>query len=101
IVYDGVPLIFDTSRDDLPIGEELSLAHVRRVEVLRGPGTALWGANAFNGIVNVISNDGRDVGGFSAKVEAGAGGATIASAEVAGGSRGDALEWTLAVRAEQ
>ena len=32
VIYDGVPLVFDSGRDDLPIGEELSLANVRRVE---------------------------------------------------------------------
>lgn len=100
VVYDGVPLVFDTGRDDLPIGEELSLAHVRRVEVLRGPGTALWGANAFNGIVNVISEDGRDVDGVRATAEAGAGGASTLSGEVTAGRRGDAIEWTLAARGE-
>src|SRR5687768_17033783 len=27
VVYDGIPLVFDTGRDDLPVGDELSLAH--------------------------------------------------------------------------
>lgn len=101
IVYDGVPLVFDTGRDDLPVGEELSLAHVRRVEVLRGPGTALWGANAFNGIVNVVSDDGRDVAGVRIRAEGAAGGSTLGAGEIAAGSRGTAIEWSLALRGEQ
>lgn len=32
-----------------------SLHHIDRVEVIRGPGSALYGANAFNGVVNLIS----------------------------------------------
>lgn len=32
-----------------------SLKNVERVEVIRGPGSALYGANAFNGVVNIIS----------------------------------------------
>ncbi len=104
VVYDGIPLVFDTGRDDLPVGEELSLAHVRRVEVLRGPGTALWGANAFTGIVNVVTEDGRDVSGVRASAEAG-GSATgderawRTGASVLAGRRGDSLEWSLAARA--
>lgn len=62
VVYDGVPLIFDTGRSDLPVGEEISLVGVRSVEVLRGPGTALWGPNAFNGIVYIRTKDAVDVG---------------------------------------
>lgn len=62
VVYDGVPLVFDTGRSEIPVGEEISLAGVRSVEVLRGPGTALWGANAFNGIVYIRTKDAVDIG---------------------------------------
>lgn len=34
----------------------LSLAGVRQVEVIRGPGSALYGGNAFLGVINVISD---------------------------------------------
>jgi|GEM_PF-315811 len=37
---------------------------IERIEVVRGPGGAVWGANAFNGVVNVIRKDPRDQGGF-------------------------------------
>ena len=30
---------------------------IERVEVIRGPGAALWGANAVNGIINIITRD--------------------------------------------
>lgn len=105
IVYDGVPLISDTGRDDLPVGEELSLDHVGRVEVLRGPGTALWGANAFNGIVNVVSADGRDVDGVRVRGEAGSGGvgategSVLSGAGASAGARGDRVEWSVGARA--
>ncbi|MBU0743657.1 TonB-dependent receptor plug domain-containing protein, partial [bacterium] len=38
---------------DLPLG----LADVSRLEVLRGHGSALYGANAFGGVVNVVPRD--------------------------------------------
>ncbi|WP_448565478.1 TonB-dependent receptor plug domain-containing protein [Thalassotalea ganghwensis] len=33
----------------------LKLSHVKRIEVIRGPGSSLYGANAFNGVVNIIT----------------------------------------------
>ena len=33
----------------------LPLSEVERIEVIRGPGGSLWGANAVNGVVNIIT----------------------------------------------
>lgn len=37
---------------------------IERVEVVRGPGGTLWGANAVNGVVNILSKDSRDTQGL-------------------------------------
>ncbi|HEY6530466.1 MAG TPA: TonB-dependent receptor [Cellvibrionaceae bacterium] len=34
---------------------DLFLADIERIEVIRGPGGALWGANAVNGVINIIT----------------------------------------------
>lgn len=39
-----------------------SLRNIDRVEVIRGPGSALYGANAFNGVVNLISRSDQYAG---------------------------------------
>ena len=35
-----------------------------RIEVIRGPGGTLWGANAVNGVINITSKDSRDTQGL-------------------------------------
>jgi iron complex outermembrane receptor protein len=35
--------------------QDVALADVERIEVIRGPGGALWGANAVTGIINIIT----------------------------------------------
>lgn len=39
---------------------------IDRVEIVRGPGSALYGNNAFFAVINVITRQGRDVGGVEA-----------------------------------
>lgn len=38
----------------------ISLASIARVEIIRGPGSALYGSNAFQGVINLISDSGVD-----------------------------------------
>ena len=39
------------------------LEDIERIEVVRGPAAALWGANAVNGVINIISKSARDTQG--------------------------------------
>jgi iron complex outermembrane receptor protein len=43
--------------------QDTLLADVDRIEVVLGPGGTLWGANAVNGIVNIITKSARDTEG--------------------------------------
>ena len=45
---------------------DVVLADVERIEVVRGPGATLWGANAVNGIVNIVTKDAGATQGFYA-----------------------------------
>ncbi|ROR03168.1 TonB-dependent receptor plug domain-containing protein [Desulfosoma caldarium] len=53
-LYDGVPLRSPMMKSVHPLDEELSLAGVDRVEIVLGPGSVLWGPDAYAGIVNVV-----------------------------------------------
>jgi iron complex outermembrane receptor protein len=44
---------------------------IERVEIIRGPGHSLYGANAMMAVINVITKRGRDLGGFEVSGEAG------------------------------
>ena len=65
-LYDTVPMSSDVSKFLHPLDHELSLASVKRVEIVRGPGSVLWGADAFGGIVNVVPMTGKDLNGAEA-----------------------------------
>lgn len=43
---------------------DLMLEDVERVEVIRGPGGTLWGANAVNGVINITSKSAHDTQGW-------------------------------------
>jgi iron complex outermembrane recepter protein len=49
------------------------LEDIERIEVIRGPGGVLWGANAVNGVVNIITRSARDTAGGFASLAAGTG----------------------------
>ena len=51
--------------------QDLVLEDVERIEVVRGPGGALWGANAVNGVINIITKSAKKT--LGGQVSAGAG----------------------------
>lgn len=43
------------------------LEDIDRIEVIRGPGGAIWGANAVNGVINIITKEAKDTEGIFAQ----------------------------------
>jgi iron complex outermembrane receptor protein len=44
--------------------DDLVVENAKRIEIIRGPGSALYGHNAFLAVVNVITKDTKDIDGF-------------------------------------
>ncbi len=71
--------------------QDVLLDDVERIEVISGPGATLWGANAMNGVINVITRKSADTQGLLANVSAGN---SEQRAEARWGARaGDALAY--------
>lgn len=47
------------------------LEDVARIEVIRGPGAALWGSNAVNGVINIVTKDASETEGSVVQVGGG------------------------------
>ncbi|MGH9358492.1 MAG: TonB-dependent receptor plug domain-containing protein [Terriglobia bacterium] len=43
--------------------QDLPLEDIERIEVIRGPGATVWGANAVNGVVNIITKSSKQTQG--------------------------------------
>jgi iron complex outermembrane receptor protein len=43
--------------------KDVTLENVDRIEVIRGPGGAIWGANAVNGVINIITKPASETQG--------------------------------------
>jgi iron complex outermembrane receptor protein len=72
LIIDGHRLN-DNIYDSVLAGTEgvLNVDLIDRVEVIRGPGSSLYGSNAFFAVVNIITRRGRVLKGFEASAEAG------------------------------
>jgi iron complex outermembrane receptor protein len=57
VLLDGRSVYSPLSSGTFWDAQEVLLNDVDRVEVVRGPGGTLWGANAVNGVVNIIMKD--------------------------------------------
>ncbi len=51
--------------------DNMSVDSIRQIEVIRGPGSALYGANAFVGVINIITKQANDIEGIQMSITGG------------------------------
>jgi iron complex outermembrane receptor protein len=62
LLIDGIPLQY-ANTGGRPHLFNLSVASIERIEVIRGPGSAIYGADAYSGVINVITKDAETING--------------------------------------
>ena len=71
VMMDGVPFASDASTIAYPRGMEMSLEYIDKIEIIRGPGSAMWGPDAFSGVVNLVTKKGEKLQGAQVSGEIG------------------------------
>lgn len=71
VLQNGVPMttLFIGNKANLWVG--LPLENIARIEVIRGPGSALYGADAYAGVINIITKSASDIQGTEVGLRAG------------------------------
>ena len=71
VMQNGVPIttLFVGNKGNLWGGYPVE--HIARIEIIRGPGSALYGADAFSGVINIITKSAADTPGTEFGVRGG------------------------------
>lgn len=59
--------------------QDMVMEDIERIEVIRGPGAALWGTNAMNGVINIVTRSAAASQGSMVSAALGTGGLASAS----------------------
>lgn len=60
MMVDGVPFNEIFYGHSIGMGYDVNIDIIDRIEIIRGPGSALYGRNAFSGVMNIITKNGKN-----------------------------------------
>ena len=96
VLIDGVRANDPATGDEFR-WEYLTTANIERIEIVRGPQSALWGSDAIGGVVHSITKSGSDTAGVGGYLESGS--ENTLNGAVNGGFGGD--NWSVAIGIER
>lgn len=68
--------------------QNVNLPDVERIEVIRGPGGTIWGPNAVNGVINIITKSAKETHGAMVRADSGNFQAGLLNARYGGNAEG-------------
>jgi iron complex outermembrane receptor protein len=77
--------------------DPIPLEDIERIEIIRGAGAVMWGANAVNGVINIISKHTRSQTGSAVSISGGSKGTGNLYARI-GQAASDSTSWKLSVQ---
>ena len=60
MMIDGVPFNDIFYGNSIGMGYDINIDMIERIEIIRGPGSALYGRNAFSGVMNIITKNAKN-----------------------------------------
>jgi outer membrane receptor for ferrienterochelin and colicin len=78
-------------------GNRIPVGQIKRIEIIRGPGSSIYGGYAELGVINIITKDAKDINGVCAGASSAmmSGGVSRNEAEMAAGQKIDDFEYTV------
>ncbi|MBU0730870.1 MAG: TonB-dependent receptor [Proteobacteria bacterium] len=70
LLINGVPFR-ESFNSSLPPTFKMATSLISRIEIVRGPVSAIYGADAFSGVINVITKEGQEIDGIKGGTRAG------------------------------
>ncbi|MBI1771227.1 MAG: TonB-dependent receptor, partial [Burkholderiales bacterium] len=71
VLQNGVPMTVLLTGNRSRLWGGYPLQHISRIEIIRGPGSALYGADAYSGVINIITKNSTEIKGTEFGVTAG------------------------------
>ena len=71
ILIDNRPITSPYFHGVIWSSQNLPIQQVKRIEVIRGPWTSLWGSESFNGVINIITKSASELQGNQSVTTAG------------------------------
>lgn len=64
ILLNGYRISSDAPSGSFPSSGVITVQNIARIEIIRGPGSAVYGADAFSGVINIVTKNAKDINGF-------------------------------------